>query len=196
MNIDNLLTPRFKIIADFPDNSYGEVGTILDRNWSKFPNDNETEKPIWSISDFPNLFKKLEWWEERKESDMPSYLKKIGYVDSFNNPVKDIYIKIRTHFTTNESDSRYKTILSFTSNDLKYGADSTYSGWEPATEEEYLNQFILEKYKEDKKNLIYLVINKMSETERKQWIYEHTDNDMIKNIIENMDDSAVTKELF
>jgi hypothetical protein len=71
MNAKELLKPRFELIADFPDNHYGEVGTILDRNWSKYPNDDETQKPIWSISDFPHLFRKMNWWEKRTADEMP-----------------------------------------------------------------------------------------------------------------------------
>ena len=72
--ITDLLIPRFEIIADYPNNEFGEIGTILDRDWGKYPNDNKTLNPVWQISDFPYLFKKLEWWEKRTEKEMPKYL--------------------------------------------------------------------------------------------------------------------------
>jgi hypothetical protein len=74
MKAEELLKPRFELIEDFPDNHYGEVGTILDRDWAKYPNDDETQKAIWRISDFPHLFRKLNWWEHRKVEDMPKKL--------------------------------------------------------------------------------------------------------------------------
>jgi len=50
---------QFEVIADFPDNHFGVIGTILDRDWAKYPNDDETQKAIWRISDFPHLFRKI-----------------------------------------------------------------------------------------------------------------------------------------
>jgi len=71
MTAEELMKPRFEIVADFPDNHFGKVGTILDRNWSKYPNDDETQEPIWKLSDFPHLFRKLNWWEYRTLEQMP-----------------------------------------------------------------------------------------------------------------------------
>lgn len=87
MEAKELLKPRFELIAEFPNNHYGKVGTILDRDWAKYPNDDETEKAIWRISDFPHLFRKLNWWEHRKESEMPKKLKSLASKD---NPDFDI----------------------------------------------------------------------------------------------------------
>jgi hypothetical protein len=63
------LKERFKIIADYPDNEFGKIGTILDRDWAKFPNDDETKVPIWKISDFPHLFKRLKVREDGHENE-------------------------------------------------------------------------------------------------------------------------------
>jgi hypothetical protein len=71
MTAEELMKPRFEIIADYPDNYHGKVGTILDRDWSRYPNDDETQEPVWRISDFPHLFKKLNWWEHRTIDQMP-----------------------------------------------------------------------------------------------------------------------------
>lgn len=81
MTAEELLKPRFKIIADFPDNYFGNVGTVLDRDWAKYPNDDETKKAIWRISEFPHLFQKLKWWEERQESEMPKKVKSLAFPD-------------------------------------------------------------------------------------------------------------------
>jgi hypothetical protein len=77
MTAEELLKPRFEVIADFPllKNKVGEI--II------------AKKPYWRIElDFlflnssnispeayPHLFRKLNWWEHRKIEDMP---KKVG----------------------------------------------------------------------------------------------------------------------
>lgn len=75
MTKEQLLKPRWKVIADFPDSDY-VVGNIEDRDWSKYVNEeDETDGIVWSISNFPHLFKELEWWEERAIEDLPDYVK-------------------------------------------------------------------------------------------------------------------------
>jgi hypothetical protein len=74
MKAEDLMKPRFEIIADFPNNDFGKVGDILDRDWSEYRNNDETQEPIWRISDFPHLFRKLNWWEHRNIEDMPKRL--------------------------------------------------------------------------------------------------------------------------
>ena len=93
MKAKELLKPRFEVVGDFPDNHYGKIGTVLDRNWSKYPNDDETETPIWSISDFPHLFRKLNWWENRKKEDMPKRLRSMASKDepNFDIEKEEIY---------------------------------------------------------------------------------------------------------
>jgi hypothetical protein len=76
MTTEELLKPRWKVIATFPDNINYEVGSILDRNWCKYVNgEDASEGIVWEISDFPHLFKQLEWWEDRNEEDIPKYVK-------------------------------------------------------------------------------------------------------------------------
>ena len=93
MKAKELLKPRFEVIANFPDNHYGKIGTVLDRNWSKYPNDDETKPPIWSISNFPHLFRKLNWWENRKKEDMPKRLRSMVSKDEpdFDIEKEEIY---------------------------------------------------------------------------------------------------------
>ena len=75
MTKEQLLKPRWKVIADFPDSDY-KVGSIEDRDWCKYVNsEDETEGIVWKISDCPHLFKELEWWEERTIEDLPDYVK-------------------------------------------------------------------------------------------------------------------------
>ena len=46
-----------------------------------------------------------------------------------------------------------------------------------------------------KEEILDAVINAMTEQERKNWIYQHVDNAMIKHIIANMTDEEIDKEL-
>lgn len=65
LSAEELLKPRFEIIADYPNNYLGRIGDVLDnRQFSR----------NWNLSDFPHLFKKLNWWEHRKVEDMPKKL--------------------------------------------------------------------------------------------------------------------------
>lgn len=79
MTPEDLMKPRYKVIADFPQWSSFKykIGDLLEKlgihfvgsGTSRGINENE-------IDLYPAIFKKLEWWEERKESDMPQYVKK------------------------------------------------------------------------------------------------------------------------
>ena len=106
--MNNLLTPRFKVIGSFPDSPFHEK-EILDAvkyEENKFYLVRKNKKNYW-VSQFPNIFRKLEWWENRTEEEMPKYLKsgmgndnqihKIEYWDmSFDKPigvVKDLGYK-------------------------------------------------------------------------------------------------------
>ncbi len=88
MTTEELLKPRRKVIAPYPGSPF-KVGDIL--YWhrtgeSGFGNDGfysrsshyeivVTLYPPGEIDTMPHLFKKLEWWEERKTEDMPEYVK-------------------------------------------------------------------------------------------------------------------------
>ncbi len=63
MTPQELLQPRFKVITDYPNSPYS-IGDIY---------------PDYIIGDlvrqYPHIFKPLQWWEERKIEDMPTYFK-------------------------------------------------------------------------------------------------------------------------
>jgi len=63
--IDHFLTQRFEVIGDYPNSRY-DVGEVF---WAY------TEMDESFYLAYPNLFRKLNWWENRKEEDMPEYLK-------------------------------------------------------------------------------------------------------------------------
>lgn len=64
MTAKELLIPRYKVIADYPNNDVNPVGNII--NCTQLPND---------FDEYPHLFKKLEWWQERDLKDMPTHIK-------------------------------------------------------------------------------------------------------------------------
>lgn len=75
MSIEELLLPRYKLLADYPLNIL-EIGAVFDRC---------TEFQCVFFDKYPHLFRKLEWWEERKIEDMTAYVKlvidnNIGFV--------------------------------------------------------------------------------------------------------------------
>ena len=73
----DLLKPRYEVIADYPNNEFGPIGTILDRDWGEYP-EGETNPAKWKISDFPHLFRKMNWWENRTAEEMPKRVKSMA----------------------------------------------------------------------------------------------------------------------
>lgn len=54
MTVKQLLQPRYKVIADYPDSPH-EIDDILELTTNN-----------WRICEcYPHIFKKLEWWENR-----------------------------------------------------------------------------------------------------------------------------------
>lgn len=86
----DLMNPRYKVIDIYPGSPF-LVGTILvfthkekdpwtnERHWytDYMPTEDGTEY-MWSEAlciEFKNIFRRLEWWEERDEKLLPKYLK-------------------------------------------------------------------------------------------------------------------------
>lgn len=82
MTNEELLRPRYKVIADYPNATY-DVGAILIEHeetgelYSIEHGFSPTPKIITPAiaKDMPHLFQCLNWWEERKMEDMPEYVK-------------------------------------------------------------------------------------------------------------------------
>jgi hypothetical protein len=72
--IEQLLLPRYKVIADWPNSLY-KIGEVL-----VGADCIVTKKGIKELTDFPHLFKRLEWWEQRTEEEMPKYIRIKEYV--------------------------------------------------------------------------------------------------------------------
>lgn len=88
--VEELLKPRYKVIADWPARQFF-IGSILHvheplpdgrlRIFIDHEPEGQKEWYLWNtgkigeIDKYPHLFKKLEWWQEREESEMPEYVK-------------------------------------------------------------------------------------------------------------------------
>jgi hypothetical protein len=81
MTPEELLKPRYKVIAPYPDMPFS-VGQVLllqkhkegwEYTWAE--HDGFHSMTDLEMSEFPHLFKEMEWWEEREEKDMPEYVK-------------------------------------------------------------------------------------------------------------------------
>ena len=116
MTKEELLKPRWKVIADYPGMLY-EVGDIIPAY------DNGVayivEGDSYSMIDFPALFKKLEWWEERTQEQMPEYIK-----DSSDGVIYKLEYRNRAAFI------EYRYWVEWVA--VNFGSHVT-----PATQEEY-----------------------------------------------------------
>lgn len=125
MTTNELMAVRYKVIADFPTNPFliGSILTQHDESADWFTREGFVYPPIQKVTleAMPHLFKKLFWWEERKESDMPEYVKN-------NHEV----IKILSW--SMETDGLWCTI-NFAG---EINKNKCYQNYLPATESEYL----------------------------------------------------------
>ncbi len=125
----NLLNTRFEVIADFPKSIY-KIGEIIDTGYDKMFCDENSEK----FSDFPHLFRKLNWWEKRKASEMPEYLKHNANLENPNWT----YVKIVKWDMNNLIgfvDIEKRQVCDLTAWSPKYS-------YLPATKEEYENSLL------------------------------------------------------
>ena len=104
MSTEELLKSRVKVIAPYPNSPY-KVGEILtefffDNGNSYFSVNDENgfhDKVISSvtINECPNIFIKMEWWEDRKIEDMPEYVKlDPNHYDDYHGSNKEGILKV------------------------------------------------------------------------------------------------------
>lgn len=146
MYID-LLAPKFKVTAKYLFSPY-EIGDIIETNDNynsvHLATTNEIEmgeqkevEHFYDINDcslYPAIFKKLEWWEEREEKDMPEYVK----------------FKHKTQFFDQNEVVHVKKWKMFPDRVIGMMGDIPAMNYEcrlvlPATEEEYINQSTINK---------------------------------------------------
>lgn len=128
MTTEQLLIPRYKVIADYPASPY-KVGEVL-IFWEISQGYDESKRPITldlqdsglefqrmvneeEFKKYPHLFRPLQWWEERRISDLPNYIRITGDVykvdEWFNNvgnhprSVENPNLAIEWHFIAGHS---------------------------------------------------------------------------------------------
>jgi len=138
--VEELLRPRYKVIADYPGSDFN-IGCIIEfdcqtyffgtLDWQSalviLPNGSSGIYGIGMFEPHPHLFRQLQWWEDREESDMPEYVRlREGKI-----------VKIKNHFI--EQDSKYKRCW-FSYFGPTYNYIELYAKASPATEQEYNQQ--------------------------------------------------------
>lgn len=129
MTNEELLKPRWKCIADFPDSKY-KIGQIYDGfefedNIFISPKDfGYSDTPIDIPEDYPAIFKKLEWWEERNKEDLPKYIK---------HKLDNIILKVYEY-------GRYDAWFYQEEDGVTYTPALPIKHFDPATKEEYEQQ--------------------------------------------------------
>jgi hypothetical protein len=69
LTTDELMRPRYKVIADYPGTQYS-TGDIL----PVVGTEQYVKARIEHLSSYPHLFQQLPWYADRKPEDMPEYL--------------------------------------------------------------------------------------------------------------------------
>ena len=143
MTNEELMQPRFKVIAIYPQMNF-KVGDILTTS-KQIPQDSigifidhVTEYAwVYTPNDYPHLFKKLEWWEGRKEEDMPKYIK-----FEWNGKVDEVR-KVKEWLREKEWDKTKSTPINGFTHQSDFDSELfprvSLNGWIPSTEEEWIS---------------------------------------------------------
>lgn len=137
--IADLMRPRYKVIADYPGNgrAIGEIyyhvaGDAFGiKDIPLFMYDRDLEK-------YPHLFKKLQWWEDRKPEEMPKYVTCV-YKDFIVYKIGQV-IEVEKQ----QSNQLGQYVAGLFIAKEKQGLDPVmncvhYKNFTPATEQDYLN---------------------------------------------------------
>jgi hypothetical protein len=139
MTPDELMKPRYKVIAGYPSMPFmnNQVLNLVIRRtggwvYEWYEHDGKYEIGEYELKDYPHLFKKLEWWHERREEDLPKY---IGVK---NEHGVFIWIHPIVKWVETRLDEVGSCIISFPDLDGIY-AEREYNPWSmsPATQSEY-----------------------------------------------------------
>lgn len=133
MTVEDLLKPRYKVIADYPGSNFN-IGDILH-------NPEYFDKRNSNLNKYPAIFKPLSWWEDRKPEEMPEYVKFTKEYMEFKKG--DVYKTTPRKRTDSNGEFIYFLIDGSKPNkfiDNKIGVPPNFNQLLPATETEYLNQ--------------------------------------------------------
>jgi len=125
-----LLTPRYKVEADYPNSPFkvGDILMIEKHELHEFVRHGHLVTLHSTIQQYPHLFRRMNWWEQRQIDDMPEYVK---CVDSDCTE----YFKVTDWVFSEEENCLCKV-----DDDVYTGIGYDYEGnITPATETEYLD---------------------------------------------------------
>jgi hypothetical protein len=124
---NEFLKPRYKIIGDYPSNLL-PVGTILEL--PKFDNSFTDEFWMQMHDNYPNIYQKLKWYEERQPNEMPLFIKNKTAI-----PVTFTKVDYWKVIERKDLGSFVQLLI------VVDGKEKDVNFWaiEPATEEEYLS---------------------------------------------------------
>ena len=134
MTPEELMKPRYKVIADYPDNK-NKIGDIIPMKHAGTAA--ACDLVCGWYDRFPSIYKRLEWWEERSPEDMPEYIKVMSKGMLCNAVVGGVY-KVHKHFSSSYGEPNKKGTQIFGDDYL------SYSRTVPATETEY-NEYLKQK---------------------------------------------------
>ena len=127
MDKRKLLEYRFKVIADYPHSKW-DVGQTVVLSTTKYgepvyewaEHDGMYSEGVLFFTEYPQIFRPMEWWEERAIEDLPDYVKyqKLIY------KAKDKFLA-SVRCEAQSFDGK--------------GLDADWGSCLPATEEEYLS---------------------------------------------------------
>lgn len=136
---EQLMKPRYKVISNYP-NSIHTIEDIIENK------DGDIVDVIayYNCSYYPNIFQKLEWWEQRNVEDMPEYVRwnpKSIPLDAIENEV----MRIESSRECNPGGSMAGMIeFILDRGDPKLNKYGYQTMMLPATEEQY-NQYLNSK---------------------------------------------------
>lgn len=93
MSVEELLKPRYKVEGPYPGSRYkvGDMVESLGENVFDLYKDGVTYYNESELKKYPQLFRLMDWWEDRKKKDLPEYVKirgvffKVGKWDAKNS---------------------------------------------------------------------------------------------------------------
>ncbi len=135
MENDQLLIPRFKVMANYP-NSQFRIGQVISLNkydackyWHEY-----TDKEPFYLEDgdekkYPSIFRKMEWYQARVISEMPDYLK------NYSDEELAFVLKVEKYNTHKDSDELW--CFEYYWQNEKDIKRMSLADWVPATKEEF-----------------------------------------------------------
>ena len=80
MTTEDLLKPRYKVIRNYPGSPY-KIGDIKECA-------EEEHGDVNFYKQYPDVFSRIEWWEDRNTEDLPEYIKlSMDYHSNLNSKI-------------------------------------------------------------------------------------------------------------